>query len=224
MSDSELFQRPQKEAKIYDLGHFQFWDDIASRPNYRASVVFGERNGAPRVTFFPNTESGPKIVPIGMDPITFLRFLDTFEEIVKGASGKRAFIDNYAPKDPNATSRTTSRDDMELKNQLFYGKDENGICWVGAKYGDQNVRIRLLPSLWHQFHEVESGEPVKEADASRAQALQIIASLRRVLAPYMGRMRDPTAANSKQGRAANDAAKSALSGPSSSIDDGEFSF
>lgn len=188
---NELFQRPNKEAKFYDFGQFTYWDEIPSRPGYRACASFGERNGAPRLTFFPKLEKGPKAIAIAMDPVTFYRFLNDFEEVVKGENGKKRHIDNFG-KSPDLPENKmpTTRAEMVVRNRLFFGKDENGVCWIGCSQADTTTRVRILPSLWHQFYK-EDGTPITEAEASRPQTLQMIDCLRRVYSRWIGRVKEP---------------------------------
>lgn len=187
---SEEFTRPNMEAKIHDLAQFTFFDDIPSRPGFRARLVFGERNGAPRISFMPNLEEGPKVVAIGMGPIEFDLFLDEFEQVIRGENGKRRFIDNFAVRPEVPREKPPTKDDLMLKNRLFMGKDENGICWLGVSANERNTRVRILPSMWHQFYK-EDGTPVTEAEASQKQSLHLIRVLRQVFARWTSRLKPP---------------------------------
>lgn len=190
-SSSEVFQRPNADARIFDLGQFTFWDEIKDRPGVRTNVTFGERNGAPRISFFPRSETGPKVIGIGMDPVTFYRFLGELTEVANGPKGVRKHIDNYMKKD-EVERMPTTKEELVVRNRLFYGKDEEGICWIGASQGETNVRIRMLPSLWHEFHDA-SGKQIEKTEASRLQTVYMVSCLEKAFSNFISRLRAPTA-------------------------------
>lgn len=213
---AEVFSRQNDQAKIHDLEQFTLWTSTPDRPGFRSRMTFGERNGAPRITVFPNTEEGPKVLFVGMAPTVFLEFLRRFEEIVKGPNGKKDKIENL-DKDPNA-ERTADFDSVAkiVRNVLWFGKSEDGVCWIAVQQANTpNIRFTLLPSAWHHFHKPD-GTRITPEEGSAGYTLSLIEGLRMAMAPYIARIRPPY---DKDAAKAN-APKPALAGGSmSSISD-----
>jgi hypothetical protein len=213
-NESEVFARPNALAKIHDFEQFTFWAASPDRPGYRARMVFGERNGAPRVSMFPNSESGPKVVSAGMAPLIFLELLERIEAIAQGPNGQKDKLENL-DMDPNA-ERTDNFDDVAKipRNVFHFGKGEDGVCWMAMQQANvPNIRFTILSSAWHHFFK-KDGTRITPEEGSVSQTMALVAALRMAVAPYIARLRP---AYDKD--AARAPAKPALAGSSmSSID------
>ena len=190
-NETEVFSRPNADARIHDFEQFLLWADTPDRPGYRARMTFGERNGAARISVFPNNESGPKVLFVGMAPTIFLEFLSRFATVVRGPNGKRDHIDNL-DREPNA-ERTADIDKVKkvVRNTLWFGKDEEGVCWIAIDQPNvPRVVFRIFSSAWHHFYK-EDGSRVTPAEGSAAQALALIEGLRIAMSPYIARLRPP---------------------------------
>lgn len=189
--DNEIFSRPNNEAKIYDFEQFTLWTNTPTRPGFRSRLSFGERNGAARISVFTNLESGPKVLFVGMHPQIWLEFLRRFETIAKGQPGGKDKIENL-DRDPNAEK---TKDDTKLKtivrNTLWFGKDENGVCWIGIEQPNvPNFRFPILSSIWHNFYKPD-GTKITPQEGSAAQTIALIESLRMAMSSFVGRLRRP---------------------------------
>lgn len=187
-NETEIFSRPNTEAKIYDFENFTCWADTPNRPGFRARLVFGERNGAARISVMPNFEEGPKVLYVGMAPSVFHHFADSFERIITGPNGAKGKIDNYV-KDAGADHVEGQPAAKRLNNTLHFGKDENGICWIGLEQANvPNIRFKLLKNPWHHFYN-QAGQPITDSEGSCIEALGLIRSLRTAYEPFFGRLR-----------------------------------
>ena len=133
-NNPEVFSRPNASAKIHDLEQYTLWTDTPGRPNYRARMTFGERNGAPRITVFTNLEDGPAVIVAGFEPRIFEQFLNEFEEGLRADKPFTIKIENMAA-DPNARpEKGTPRDAIPkvLKNTLVFGRNSDGIAFIGV--------------------------------------------------------------------------------------------
>ena len=195
MSDSnaaEIFSRPNNAAIIYDLENFTLWTPTPNRPGFNSRLTFGERNGAPRMTLFPNIEGAPPAVAAGMRADVFYDFLNHFEEIVKGPNGKASKIDNMIPVPGLDRKKDPRPEDLTLKNITHYGKSQEGICWICIEQSDiPNLRFKLLPTVWHRFYDTEGNQLTQEA-ASRRYTLSLIECLRRAMERPISRLRPPS--------------------------------
>jgi len=190
-NDAEVFSRPNTEARIHDFEQFTLWAPTPDRPGFRGRMTFGERNGAPRISVFPNFETGPKVLFVGMSPSIFLRFYNRFTEIIKGPGTDKDHIDNL-DRDPNA-ERTENFDDIAktVRNVLWFGKDEEGVCWIAIQqHGVTNMRFTILSSAWHHFYKPD-GTRVSPQEGSAAEALALLEALKIAVSPYFARLRPP---------------------------------
>jgi len=186
---AEVFSRPNAEARIHDLEHFTLWADTPDRPGYRSRMAFGERNGAPRITVFPNTEANAPVLWAGFDPIIFYRLLNQFEAIVKGENGQTGHIENMGAG-PNAErGKPPKESDLIVRNILHFGKSQDGIVWMAIEQqGAKNIRFLFTTSMWHHFLKAD-GSAFTPTEASVNTALSFIQSLRIAFGPYIARIR-----------------------------------
>lgn len=206
MSDNdnaaEVFSRPNVSARIHDFEQFTLWTNTPDRPGFRSRMAFGERNGAARISVFPNYESGPKVLFVGMHPMIFMEFLARWTKIAKGPNGKTDKIVNM-DREPNA-ERTADADKVNkiVRNTLWIGKDDEGVCWIAIEQPNiKNIRFKILSSVWHHFYK-EDGSQVTPAEGSAAQTVALIESLRMAMAPYIARLRPAFDKNAAKPKAA----------------------
>ena len=209
-NEAEVFARINTEARIHDLEQFTLWANTPDRPNFRARMTFGERNGAPRISVFPNFESGAKVLFVGMAPMIWMEFLRRFENVVKGQNGGKDHIENL-DREPNA-ERTADPDSVRkvVRNSLWFGKDDDGVCWIAIEQPTvPNIRFKILSSAWHNFFKAD-GTKLTPQECSAAQTMALIESLKMAMAPYIARLRPPyekPVAGAPKTRAAGDPVK-----------------
>lgn len=181
--ESELFSRPNNQARIHDFEQFTFWSNVPGRPNQRARISFGERNGAPRISVFTG-DKGSRQIYAGFGPVEFEIFLDIFLKVAEGPSGSRSCVENL-DRDPTSTQETVIK---VTRNRLFVGKNDEGVVWIGFEQGDQTkVAFKMLPNGWHNF--IVNGLPLEEAEMSVAYTKGLIAKLRSVTNFWAARIR-----------------------------------
>jgi hypothetical protein len=183
---AEVFSRPNQEARIHDLEQFTLWAETPDRPGFRARMVFGERNGAPRITVFTNFEERPNILYVGMSPQIFWMFLNAFEEMLSQPGKQKQAIENM-DNSPNADKKAGMPD--IVRNRLMFGKSEEGVCWLSVQQeGVKNIYFKLLPSAYHHFIKPD-GTRLTADEASVAYTKSFIATLRIAVGPYISRIK-----------------------------------
>lgn len=186
---SELFSRPNNEAAIHDLEQYVLWTETPERPGFRSRLVFGERNGAPRITVFTNFEN-TKPLYVGIAPVEFEMFLEQLESITQGENGKALPIDNDDIA-PNADRSPGKLPAHVVRNRLWTGKDAEGVCWIGVDQPNvKKIVFKLVPNGWHHFYK-EGGAKLTEAEASQRYTRALIRSLRQAYSATNGRLRPP---------------------------------
>lgn len=216
-NQSEVFSRPNSDAKIHDLEQYTLYTDTPGRKNYRARLVIGERNGAPRITVWTNLEEGPSIIAMGLHPAVFEEFLNQFKEIALKDGVCSRKIENLIPDPTVKLEKGESRENVQkvVKNSLWFGKDDNGVCWIGVEQKDvPKLAFRILPSAWHNFYHSD-GRQVTATEMSSRYTLSLIESVRRAMDRWTARLRpawepDPSKSKKKATEAMNSAVSTNL--------------
>ena len=204
---AEVFSRPNQEARIHDFEHFMLWADTPNRPNFRARMTFGERNGAFRISVFPNLESGPKVMFVGMAPTIFLQFLDRFRAAIHAPEGTPPDKMVNFEKDPSAAETKGAPVAKVPRNTLIFGKDKDGIVCIGIKQPNvENIMFRITSNAWHHFFKPD-GTQVSASEGSMAEALALAKALEIAMMPYIARIRPPYDKNAARNKASTEDAK-----------------
>ena len=194
----EIFSRPNQEAKIHDLAQFTLWTPTPGRPNYRSRLTWGERNGAPRLTIYTNFEEGTKVLYVGMSPEIFYMFVEELSKIAKGPVGSKQSIENLDRLDKSADFSPTN---SYVRNTLHFGKDQDGICWLGIEQKDcKNIRFVISSSEFHRFTiQTEEGQrKMTEAEFSARRTYAYARSLRDAMGNWISRIQPPYEKNKKK--------------------------
>lgn len=191
----EIFSRANQDAKIFDLEQFTFWAEPTERGAKRPRLVFSERNGAPRITVFTGQDAA-KVFWVGFGPIEFMMFLAEFERLAMSEGNKAGYIENL-DRDPNSDKRDPNPAKV-IRNKLWFGKDENGICYLGFEQRNmKNIRFSMAPNGWHNFYR-EGGAKLTEAEASVIYTRGMINIMRQVFGRWASRLRLPLENQQKQ--------------------------
>lgn len=182
----------QPLVKIQDLNKYAMFTDAPGNPGKRSRLVWGIRDGNPRISVFTNVDSDTVKAPLyaGMNPETFFIFLNNFEKVIGGsAMDQKLKIDclgNRRDKDGNMTQ------EKYLVSELYYGKDANGICWIALNSeGRPRVKFEFRVSDFHKLYH-SNGDQMSEAECSCLQAMATIRALRDTYYTLTGGLREST--------------------------------
>lgn len=180
-------QRPVVE--IRDLQKFAMYTDSPNGDNARSALIFGVRDGNPRISVFPGGESYEERYPIfaGFDVATWGVLLDFIEEIYRGENGLSGKLE---------TKRTERDSDVKVTLSFVeYGKDEKGVCWIAMTHPERpRIRFNFTLSDWHVFYHSD-GTQLTEGEVSQRLAISSITSLRNIMYRYTGELRELAAPN-----------------------------
>lgn len=211
MNETEVFSRPNSEARIHDLEQFTLWAETPGRPNFRSRMTFGERNGAFRLTVFTNFEEAPKVLFVGMSPDVFYEFVERFQTIARGPADQKDHIANLGKAD---NSLPMGPANMAVRNTLWFGKDAEGVCWLGIEQpGVKNIRFTILCNEWHYFYHTD-GRQMTPQEASARRTVAILGAVKDAMSNFIGRIRPPydkEAARKKTSPKAGEGGPAALS-------------
>lgn len=176
----EYFSRDNSEAVSYNLAQFSVFEEGQGNGK-RAQLVFGERNGAPRITCFTGL-SEPKAISFGFDPITFEMVLIKLEQVARSSGPIEDKIENMAKPKDGSTG-------LVVDSCFKFWKDNAGVVWLSAQRGTCVKNFKMAPSYWHKLYRAADGVAMTEAEASVLKTIALVNSLRRALGFWTGRLR-----------------------------------
>ena len=174
--------------KIQDLEKFMLFAPPPSGADKRPRLVWGIRDGNPRVTVYTNLEADKAakgVIYAGINPETFYIFLSLFEKILQGPNGEKNKIDCFGTKwvDGERVNEKT------LISELWFGKSPEGIAWLSLIAPERpKIRFEIQISDYHKlFHNDGTAFTAQEGSILQAQAL--ILGLRHAYLSYAGAVR-----------------------------------
>lgn len=192
----EIFARTNKEARRHDFVQYQLYADTPNKPGFRSRLIFGERNGAPQISVMTNMDKGPKMVSAGFAPAIWETFVQAFAEIIQGQNGISNKITNLIGDPSVVLDEKAIRDNMPKvpKNTLHFGKNQEGICWLGFEWlidGEvARIVFKFTSPAWHVFYGGD-GLQQPEAEFSKRYARGFMMSLNRALDRFTCRINEP---------------------------------
>ena len=181
---SEIDEKPT----FNELERYTMFTASPGVENRRAKLAWVEYNGNLRVSVSPNNPNDKSQLSINaaMDPVTFEFFLSQFETICNGPNGAKDKIP--CKRGEVVDGKTTGK--KFLLSDLFFGKDDEGKCWISVKTEDRpEIMFYFAMSDYHEYK--SSRGPVSEADMSKMIALATIRCLRTVMIPLTNKFRKP---------------------------------
>lgn len=180
---NEVFSRPNDKAISYNLEQFALWGEgQQGKQGTSPRMIFGERNGAPRISVFTRRDD-IKCIWMGFDPIVFEMFLAKLENVAKSKEPVADFIQNM--------EKSKEGKGFSVRNTLHFGKDESGIVYLEVE--EKNIRIpfKLTVGPWHKFHRVSDGQPMSDSEVSALRTIGMANVLRRVFGNWSSRLQQP---------------------------------
>lgn len=179
-NESEVFSRDNDKAVSYLLSQFTLFANTPGVKGSRARLVFGERNGAPRITVFTGLES-PKVIWMGFDPVTFEILLMKLEQVSKAKEQVADFIHN-------TEKSKTEPNSYPVRNTIHIGKNENGVVYLEVEERGLKILFELQAPVWHQFHRISDGQRMSEGEISSLRGIGLANMLKRVYGKWSARI------------------------------------
>lgn len=177
--ESEVFSRPNDQAISYQLNQFDMWGNTPGKQGSRFHLVFGERNGAPRISVFTGLDN-PKFLWIGFDPLTFEMFLAKLEQVAKSKDPVADFIQNM--------EKAKDSKEYTVRNTLHFGKSDDGIVYIEIEEKGLKFPVKFELPVWHKFYRVSDGQPMSASEFSALRAISLANVLRRVYGNWSSRI------------------------------------
>lgn len=178
--------RPQ--VQIQDLARYALYTDAPSSPGNRSSLIWGIRDGAPRISVFTRVVSETTKSPISapMLPEVFLAFLARLKVIALGPKGEKEKL----ACDTGKYENNKATGERVLLSEVLYGKDEKGVVWIiVAAVNRPKIRFDMKLSDFHRFYHGD-GSQFTEEEGSVMTALAMIEGLQGAYKNLCGGLRN----------------------------------
>lgn len=175
-------KKPYDGPETKQLAKFNMYTPAPGVEGKRSSLIWGVRDGNPRITVFTNVPNGKgnnDVLYAGIAPEEFFIFLNEFEKICNGPNNQKQKMECYGGKE------------KVLISNLVYGKDENGICWISlTAEGKPRIQFQFTISDYHKFIKSD-GQSLSPSEASVAKALGAISAIRRIYTTFASEFAQP---------------------------------
>lgn len=157
----------------YDISKVVIWADdegVSNDNGRRPRMVFGLRDGNPRVMVFTGENLPAGVITFPMDHYTFGSVLRSFKRVVDGEPGNRLSIESIGSvyKDNKPTNET------RLVSTLHIGKTKDGIVYLSLIEDTKpKIVFPLKATKWHKYKD-SNKEDLPEAEVSVMLAEGII--------------------------------------------------
>ncbi len=182
MSDDAQMDQAAR-PKIISLERYSLFAS-STGGNSRAKLVWGIRDGNPRIAVFTNdptdtVKSG--VISAPMDPITFYTFIEMLKRAATASGETKYKLDCFT------TRRDESGAAIEkvLLSEVYMGKDSDGCVWMSVVEGSRpKIKFIFTISDYHKLYKTDGTELTK-AEYSTVVALATINSILPIYEKYM---------------------------------------
>lgn len=133
----------------YDLSKIVIWgDDSAEGDQKRARLVFGFRDGNPRITVYTGVTGPGGVISFPSDYPTMVACMNMLKEVTTSINGTKFSIESlttiYEDNKPTKEKRTVAT--------LYIGKSKDGIIYFSViSEGKPKLVFSIKPSPYHIF-------------------------------------------------------------------------
>lgn len=170
--------KPIERGPIIRLAKFGMWAPVQGQDK-RAQLVWSVQDGNPKITVFYNNPDIKRPANAGFGLDTMLMVLDAMKRIAAGAPGKTEMVENFI-NERDENGKVTGKKKI---SELYYGKDSEGIVWLGIKdiaAPKPNVRFTYVMSDFHNLvrRDGDTNIPMSKSEASERMAICTLDGLR----------------------------------------------
>lgn len=131
--------------KYADLGRLSIWGEELSNGK-RPRMVFGFRDGNPRVIVYTGEQGTNGVITFGADLLNFGSFLELLKKVIEGPNGEKYSIDSLLPAQEGMQEK--------LIGVLHVGKTKEGIIYLSViAEGKPKLVFTLKTSKYHRYND-----------------------------------------------------------------------
>jgi hypothetical protein len=166
----------KKPGNIIELEKMTLWAKVPGLER-SARMVFSLVAYKPRITVFtsnPADKGFDGIINATMDPTTFTIFLDMLRTVALSGKETKNKIEFLT----NRKNESTGLTEQVLGSTLYFGKDEEGVCWISLTEGNKSkLKFEFMPPAWNHLYK-STGEKLTRTECSVANCLAYIKTAR----------------------------------------------
>lgn len=137
----------------YDLSKLVIWgDDLAEEDQKRPRLVFGFRDGNPRITVYTGATGSNGVIAFPSDYPTMVACMNMLKDVIASEPGTKFSIESlstvYENNKPTKEKRVIST--------LYIGKSKEGIIYFSViTEGKPKLVFSIKPSPFHIFRDAD---------------------------------------------------------------------
>lgn len=165
--------------KYIDISKVTLWAD--SNTENKARLVFGFRDGNPRITVYTGITGKEGVISFPSDIPTMVYILNLIKEVAKAEPGYKQQVQSlttvYVDNKPT--------NDKKVLSTLFIGKSKEGIVYISLIMEDKpKIVFPIKPSPYHVFKDGE-GNFIDDKILSEKLAISIADVMLNVIGTFI---------------------------------------
>lgn len=146
-------QTPQLLKTYYDISRFAIWGDSEPEGDAKRSrLVFGFRDGNPRITIYTGISGPGGVIAFPSDYPTMVGIINILKDVIASAPGTKFSIDSLTSVYENNKPTT----EKKIVGTLFIGKSKEGLVYFSViAEGKPKLLFTIKPSPFHVFRDAE---------------------------------------------------------------------
>jgi hypothetical protein len=136
----------------YDIGKLVIWGDEAPEGDQqkRSRLVFGFRDGNPRITVYTGVTGQNGIITFPSDYPTMIACMHMLKDVIAGAPGTKFAVESLGTVYEN--NKPTK--DKRVVGTLYFGKSKDGIIYISVMAESKpKLVFSIKPSPFHIFRD-----------------------------------------------------------------------
>lgn len=171
----------QLYKKYYDVARLVIWGDDDDDNNRKARLVFGFRDGNPRITVYTGGTGAEGMISFPSDAPTMVTILNYLKDIAKSEPGTKMSFDSMTTLYEN--NKPTK--EKKVLSTLYIGKSKEGLVYLSLISENRPKLIfTITTSPYHAFRDAEKNN-IPESKVSEVMAMGIADTALNVIAQAM---------------------------------------
>lgn len=159
----------QLYKKYYDVARLVIWGDDDEDNNRKARLVFGFRDGNPRITVYTGAMGLEGMIAFPTDAPTMVTILNYLKDIAKSEPGTKMSFDSLTTVYEN--NKPTK--EKKVLSTLYIGKSKEGLIYLSVMSENRPKLIFTIKSSpYHAFRDTDKNI-IPESKISEAMAIGI---------------------------------------------------
>ena len=154
----------------YDINRLVIWqDDVSEENGKKARMVFGFRDGNPRITVYTGNTGAESIISFPADIPHMVTIMNYIKDIAVAEPGKKISVESKTSVYENNKPTT----EKKVVSTLYIGKSKEGLVYLSVISENKPKYIfTIKTSPYHTFRDNEKN-PIPESMISQRMAIGI---------------------------------------------------